>query len=132
MRKAAKATIRGPGKATLLGTDRDPGAIRAAIANAKRAGVAKDVKFAEADIRDLPPADNTSVVTNPPYGVRIGDISDVAPLFGALGKLALAPGSSMTLLSPDHELTKATRAPVRSAWRTTNDGIPVECVVSKE
>ena len=90
------------------------------------------MKFAEADIRDLPPADNTSIITNPPYGVRIGGISDVAPLFGALGRLATAPGSSLTLLSPDHELTKATRVPIRSAWRSTNGGIPVECVVSKE
>jgi len=132
VREEAEAQIRGPGKAAILGTDRDPGAIRAAIANARRAGVAKDLKFAEADIRDLPPADNTCIVANPPYGVRIGDISDVAPLFGALGRLATAPGSSLTLLSPDHELTKATRVPIRSAWRSSNGGIPVECVVSKK
>jgi putative N6-adenine-specific DNA methylase len=130
VRARAESQIRGPGKAPLLGTDRDPGAIRAALANARRAGVVKDVQFAEADIRDLPPADDTCIVTNPPYGVRVGDGSDVAPLFGALGRLAKAPGSSMTLLSPDHELTKATHVPVKSAWRSTNGGIPVECVVS--
>ena len=114
----------------LLGSDRDPGAIRAAIANAARAGVAADVTFAEADLRDLPPAPGTHLVTNPPYGVRVGEGSDLAPLYSALGRLASAPGSQLTFLSPDHALTKATRVTCRTAWRTTNGGIPVECLTT--
>ena len=114
----------------LLGSDRDPGAIRAAIANAGRAGVGEDVKFAEADLRDLPPAPGTHLVTNPPYGVRVGEGSDLAPLFAALGRLASATGSQLTFLSPDDALTKATRLACRTAWRTTNGGIPVECLTT--
>lgn len=114
----------------LIGSDRDPGAIRAALANAARAGVARDVKFAEADLRDLPPAPGTHLVTNPPYGVRVGEGSDLAPLYAALGRLANAPGTFLTFLSPDHALTKATRLTCRTAWRTTNGGIPVECMTT--
>jgi putative N6-adenine-specific DNA methylase len=114
----------------LIGSDRDAGAIRAAAANARRAGVATAVKFAEADIRDLPPAPDTHIVTNPPYGVRVGEGTDMSPLYGALGRLASAPGTSVTFLSPDHELTKATRVTCRSAWRTTNGGIPIECMTN--
>lgn len=114
----------------LLGSDRDPGAIRAAIANAGRAGVAADVKFAEADLRELPPANGTHLVTNPPYGVRVGEGSDLAPLYAALGRLASAPDAQLTFLSPDHALTKATRLTCRTAWRTTNGGIPVECLTT--
>ena len=114
----------------LVGSDRDPGAIRAALANATRAGVARDVKFAEADLRDLPPAPGTHIVTNPPYGVRVGEGSDLAPLYSALGRLASAEGTSLTFLSPDHALTKATRLSCRTAWRTTNGGIPIECMTT--
>ena len=54
----------------------------------------------------------------------------MSPLYGALGRLANADGTSLTFLSPDHELTKATRLTCRTAWRTTNGGIPIECLVS--
>jgi putative N6-adenine-specific DNA methylase len=117
-------------KISLIGSDRDAGAIRAAAANARRAGVAKEVKFAEADIRDLPAAPGTHIVTNPPYGIRVGEGTDMSPLYGALGRLADAPGTILTFLSPDHELTKATRVTCRTAWRTTNGGIPIECLTS--
>ncbi|HEU4570789.1 MAG TPA: hypothetical protein VFS07_09470, partial [Gemmatimonadales bacterium] len=86
-------------RGALLGSDRDPGAIRAALGNARRAGVVELVQFGEADIRDLPPAADTAIVTNPPYGVRIGEGTDLAPLFRALGRLAGAPGASLTFLS---------------------------------
>ena len=86
------------------------------------------MKFAEADIRDLPSAAGTHIVTNPPYGVRVGEGMDMGPLYGALGRLASASGASVTFLSPDHELTKATRLTCRTVWRTTNGGIPIECM----
>ena len=130
VRAAAGAERLSTVSCALLGSDRDPGAIRAALANAERAGVLGDVKFAEADLRELPPAPGTHVVTNPPYGVRIGDTGDLAPLYGALGRLAGAEGSSLTFLSPDHALTKATRLPAKVAWRTTNGGIPIECLTT--
>ncbi|HEU4763633.1 MAG TPA: hypothetical protein VFS28_03205, partial [Gemmatimonadales bacterium] len=114
----------------LVGSDRDPGAIRAALGNARRAGVADLVQFGEADIRDLPPAEHTAIVTNPPYGVRVGEGADLPPLFRALGRLGGAPGASLTFLSPDAALTAAVGLPSRPAWRTTNGGIPVECRVT--
>jgi putative N6-adenine-specific DNA methylase len=130
VRARAEGAIRPLPGGTLLGTDRDPGAIRAALANARRAGVAGEVQFAEADVRDLPPQDGTAIVTNPPYGVRVGDPGDVVPLYGALGRLARGKGTTLTFLSPDHALTQATRVSTRTAWRSTNGGIGVECLVS--
>lgn len=127
VRTQAEAAIHRPSGARLLGTDCDPGAIRAALANAARAGVAYLVQFAEADIRDLPPAAGTHIITNPPYGVRVGHSGDLAPLYTALGRLATAPGTSLTFLSPDHALTQATRVTTKTAWRSTNGGIPIEC-----
>jgi putative N6-adenine-specific DNA methylase len=132
LRATVRPSARAPAAVRLLGTDRDPGAIRAALANARRAGVADLVQFAEADIRELPGAEGASIVTNPPYGVRVGEGGDVSPLYTALGKLSALPGTTLTFLSPDHALTKATRVSTKTAWKTTNGGIPVECMVSRD
>ncbi|MDP9143695.1 MAG: class I SAM-dependent RNA methyltransferase [Actinomycetota bacterium] len=130
VRETAKSSVRRPLSVPLLGTDHDPGAIRAALANARRAGVADLVQFAEADIRDLPAEEGVALVANPPYGVRVGEGGDVSPLYTALGKLSAPAGSSLTFLSPDHTLTKATRVTTKTAWKSSNGGIPVECMVS--
>lgn len=130
VRAQAEAAILPRLSTRLLGSDRDPGAVRAALANARRAGVAKDVKFAEADIRDLPPAEGTHIVANPPYGIRVGEGGDLAPLYGALGRLAQAREACLTFLSPEHALTQATLLKCRTAWRTTNGGIPIECLTN--
>jgi putative N6-adenine-specific DNA methylase len=130
VRARAESAVRPRAGGTLLGTDRDPGAIRAALANARRAGVERDVQFAEADIRDLPPGEGTAIVTNPPYGVRVGEPGDMAPLYGALGRLRKGTGTTLTFLSPDHALTQATRVTTRTAWKSLNGGIGVECLVS--
>jgi len=130
VRARAAVAITSSAGGRFLGTDRDPGAIRAALANARRAGVAADVQFAEADIRDLPPESGTAIVANPPYGVRVGEGADVVPLYAALGRLTAASGTRLTFLSPDHDLTKATRVTTKTAWRSTNGGISVECCVS--
>src|SRR5262249_43115926 len=61
----------------IRGADRDAAAIRAAIGNAARAGVAAWVDFAPATLADAAPrAEHVPgqpglVCTNPPYGVRL-------------------------------------------------------------
>jgi 23S rRNA G2445 N2-methylase RlmL len=58
---------------TLLGADRDPGAIRASLGNARRAGVESAVRFLECPFEALdPPASAGLVVANAPYGDRVG------------------------------------------------------------
>lgn len=130
VRREADQGIRPVPKVTILGSDRDAGAIRAAEANARRAGVEDLVTFAEADIRDLPPAPRTTLVTNPPYGVRVGDRAEMAPLYAALGRLTRADGTRLTFLAPEPTLARATRVSTGVSWATTNGGIPVECHTS--
>src|SRR3972149_2288622 len=74
-RQAASAitTPEGP----ILGSDRDAGAIKVAIENAERAGVAQWIQFSLAAISAIqPPAGPGWVVTHPPYGVRISTGND--------------------------------------------------------
>lgn len=60
------------GEYRILGTDIDPASLSIAIANAKKAGVAKYIEFREGDATKLPlPAERGVIVCNPPYGERM-------------------------------------------------------------
>jgi 23S rRNA G2445 N2-methylase RlmL len=56
------------------GFDHDPEVIKAARFNAKRAGVDHLIEFKVREVAKLtPPVEKGLVITNPPYGVRMGD-----------------------------------------------------------
>ena len=69
------------------GSDRDQTAIRAAIANANRAGLGNHLLFDRRDLSNLPATTHPTglVVVNPPYGVRIGDPEKIEALYASLG-----------------------------------------------
>ncbi|MCM2132037.1 bifunctional 23S rRNA (guanine(2069)-N(7))-methyltransferase RlmK/23S rRNA (guanine(2445)-N(2))-methyltransferase RlmL [Larsenimonas rhizosphaerae] len=73
----------------LLGFDRDAAAIDAARNNAKRAGVSSLVEFSLQPVEAWTPEATSGtpglVMTNPPYGERLGDIPELIPLYAALG-----------------------------------------------
>ncbi|MDX2169195.1 MAG: THUMP domain-containing protein [Deltaproteobacteria bacterium] len=77
----------GKRRAAIIGCDADGGAIRAAESSAQRAGLAGRVRFSRTPLADCaPPAGAAGVVvTNPPYGVRLGDEGALAPLYAQLG-----------------------------------------------
>ncbi len=78
-----------PGRAVpqlFFGFDRDQGAVRGAAENAARAGV--PAGFACQPVSELRPPEGLPpgiVLTNPPYGQRIGDRKLLFGLYGALG-----------------------------------------------
>ncbi len=113
------------------GCDRDAGAIAAATANAERAGVANDVQFTRATISQLPPDDGEGmIVTNPPYGTRIGERTALRDLYATLGRVMAEqrPRWQLVMLSADHMLDVAVGLPLQDILRTTNGGIPVRVV----
>lgn len=86
LRDAAEARRR-PAPAPIVASDRDEGAVRAARRNAERAQVAIDVRHhALSDSR--PPGSQGLLLTNPPYGARVGDPVRLRDLYATLGKLA--------------------------------------------
>jgi len=119
----------------ILGSDRDAGAIEAARGNAARAGVADDVAFAvhALSAAPIPAHERGWIVTNPPYGVRVGESGRVRDLWAQLGKVlrARAPGWEVALLSPDQLLERQLGIPLRLAARTTNGGIPIRLMVGR-
>lgn len=71
------------------GSDRDAGAIAMSQANAERAGVANQTVFRQAPISEITPPEGPPglVILNPPYGTRIGDKTQLAALYRALGQV---------------------------------------------
>ena len=70
-----------------VGYDIDPAAVALANANAKLAGVGERCRFEVADVKDFAPEQNATVLTNPPYGERLGDASEAAALARTLGQV---------------------------------------------
>jgi 23S rRNA (guanine2445-N2)-methyltransferase / 23S rRNA (guanine2069-N7)-methyltransferase len=90
VRAAAQARQRepAPGHLPLRGVDRDASSIRAASANAQRAGIAAWVHFSSgllAQSQPLPGQILGLVATNPPYGVRMEDVAGARVAHRELG-----------------------------------------------
>ena len=73
----------------IFGADRDARALGSARANARRAGLAGRIQLEVRDLAALsapPGAAQGLVVTNPPYGKRLGEVSELAGLYETLGE----------------------------------------------
>jgi putative N6-adenine-specific DNA methylase len=117
---------------SISGSDRDAGAVAAARANAERAGVADDVEFVQATVSALEVRDGAGLlITNPPYGVRVGERDALRNLYASLGTVARdrRPGWQFAMLSATPMLDGQLRMNVHEVWRTTNGGIPVRLVM---
>lgn len=97
------------------GSDRDAGAIAMSRANAARAGVAEHTVFRQAAISDAVPPEGPPglVILNPPYGTRMGEAGDLAPLYRALGQTLLSrfSGWRVGLVTSEPRLAHETRLP---------------------
>jgi putative N6-adenine-specific DNA methylase len=131
IREEAHSRQRPMPSATITGADRDAGAIAAAVANAERANVARDVVFVERALSAMErlPAGGL-IVTNPPYGVRVGKGADVRDLFAQFGHVARdkAIGSTVAMYLPDANLGRQTRLQLETLYKTSNGGLPVAAV----
>lgn len=118
---------------SLVGTDRDAGAIEAALANAERAGVSGDVEFVRGTLSRLPHDDGTGwIVTNPPYGTRIGERTALRDLYASLGHLVTQrrPRWQLAMIGADRMLEGQLGFPLHEVLRTTNGGLPVHVVTT--
>ncbi|GBQ24077.1 putative N6-adenine-specific DNA methylase [Acetobacter estunensis NRIC 0472] len=97
------------------GSDRDAGAIRMSRDNAERAGVASWTEFVERTISEITPPEGPPglVITNAPYGNRIGDRKRLMPLYRALGQVLLARfgGWRAGVVTTERHLAEATGLP---------------------
>jgi putative N6-adenine-specific DNA methylase len=121
----------------ILGADRDEGAIGAAHRNAERAGVSADVRFVanalSGSISDIQGSGEGWILTNPPYGIRVGASGDLRNLYATLGSaLKRSPDWRLGVLTSDTDLVHHTQMRLTPRFSTTNGGIPVGFFVSEK
>ncbi|MDD5189999.1 MAG: class I SAM-dependent RNA methyltransferase [Dehalococcoidales bacterium] len=86
-RLAARQAIIPLQKPQIYGYDIDAKSIETAGNNAKIAGVAEDIHFAQKDVKDLwIDKQYGIVISNPPYGVRLADFKEINEIYIALNK----------------------------------------------
>ena len=85
-----------------FGFDIDPNAVALANANAKLAGVGDRCRFEVADVKDFAPRPSSIILTNPPYGERLGDAAEAAALARTLGQVWQAsPTAGLYVITAD-------------------------------
>jgi putative N6-adenine-specific DNA methylase len=122
----------------IVASDRDAGAVQAAIQNAERAGVRAAIDFTCCAISAAKwlatPADaprDLLVATNPPFGRRVGTGSDLLPLYQTLGhRTARIEGARAAILAHDVNLCRRTGLDLNAAFTTRHGGLSVSCLVS--
>lgn len=90
--------------------DVDPRSMEAARKNAEEAGLDKDIIFKQINITDVKaPGENGIMITNPPYGIRIGEEKITASIYEALKKFHEEnPDWSLFMITADKAAEKAT------------------------
>ena len=90
-----------------FGWDIDPAAVELATQNAKLAGVGERCHFEVADVADFVPNAAATVLTNPPYGERLGDLETAAKLAGVLGsRWEQNPGQGLYVITADADFER--------------------------
>jgi len=90
----------------IVGSDIDSAAIEVAQAAAKSAGLAKELQFrVEPVAKTRPRGDYGCLITNPPYGERLGDSKEVEQALRQFGSITgQLPSWSVFILSPSQQL----------------------------
>lgn len=160
LRHEARERERPAAGGPIFASDRDAGAIDAARANAERAGVAGDITFAVQSVSQLvapgrapvvapegardgtaegapggtPEGARTgAVVTNPPYGVRVGEGGDLRSLYARTGVVLRRSfvGWRLAMVAADRTLTGQLGIALRDVVQTSNGGLPVRFAVGE-
>ncbi|MDY0385392.1 THUMP domain-containing class I SAM-dependent RNA methyltransferase [Trichlorobacter sp.] len=116
----------------VLGFDRDPKSIIACRENARRAGLEYAISFDRRPFEDTEPCGHQGVlVMNPPYGVRMGDKSELEGLYRKIGEVFKRRFTGWTayLLAGDLELARLVG--LKPARRFVLFNGPLECRLLK-
>jgi len=128
LHKDAEAAVLEREPLPIFGSDIDPAMVRAAGLNLRAAGLFDCVRLMEADFLNVdPPTETGYIVSNPPYGVRMGSEEDLGPFYKEIGDNLKQhfPGWTVFLLSADPELPK--RIGLQTTRRIPLFNGPLEC-----
>lgn len=112
----------------ILGGDKNERAIEAAVHNVSQAGLKDRVFFQCSPFKALQsPGQPGLVLTNPPYGHRIGDQQGLGDMYAHVGRVLKQRwvGWRVAILVPDLRLKTRIGLPLESVATFKNGGIPV-------
>ena len=130
LRRAAEGRRRHATGLPIFGSDSEAVQVKRARINLEAAGLADMVRLEQAELTErTPPADEGVMVANPPYGVRIGETTELAAFYPKLGDALKArwAGWRCYFLSADPELPKLIR--LKASKRTPLFNGALECRV---
>ena len=114
----------------IYGSDLSTKVLDVAKRNAEKAGVAQFIEFKQCDALTLGKAPDESgyLVSNPPYGERLGEYTGLIPFFDELGKQfkGLFPNWKIALLSSNEDLLKALKLRYQRKYKLMNGKL--DCV----
>ncbi len=105
-REEALEAIRHDSEFRAVGFDVDGECVELTLANAKKAGLEKYIVAEKRDIRDFSYDGNgdVKVITNPPYGERMLEVSQARELYEVMGQRLLPRGGNqLYIITPDEE-----------------------------
>lgn len=104
-REEARSYIKKDGDFRAVGFDIDKECVELTAANAKMAGVDGYITVERRDIRDfICPESAVKILTNPPYGERMLEISEAREIYKIMGERMLPlHGNQMYAITPDDE-----------------------------
>ncbi len=134
VRDAAKAAMLPAAGVRITGSDRDEGVVQSAQDNAKNAGVDGDIEFTRRTVSECVPTGERGVVlTNPPYGVRVGDRDGLRDLYARFGNVLRERfhGWNLGILSADRRLEGQLQVHLKERLTFSNGGIRVRLMVGQ-
>jgi putative N6-adenine-specific DNA methylase len=116
----------------ILASDRDADAVAATMANAERAGVADRIRAEVLVVSHLKARTGPGwVISNPPYGQRVGDPDRLARLYGRFGSVVRErlSGFGVVLLAAEGRMARATGLGLQRVADTMTGGIRVQVLL---
>jgi putative N6-adenine-specific DNA methylase len=131
VREAAAAGIRPLPDHLLGGSDIDRQAVSAARRNLREIPGSRGVGLEKKDFRDVPEITDSTIVCNPPYSHRVGELEAVRQLYGELGDFLKqrCRGSTAYILCGNLDLVKAIG--LKPSRRFVLYNGPIECRLIK-
>jgi putative N6-adenine-specific DNA methylase len=126
----ARQSIRTESPARILASDRDAGAIRALEENAEAAGVAHAIEVTTTPFGQARLPATGLLLTNPPYGARLGDRRRLRSLYRAFGERVGATALRIAFFEADRVLALETGLPLHDAFATRNGGLKVRLALA--
>lgn len=127
LRDEARRAVKVPRKLILRGSDLDRSMVEAARRNSRAAGLEELIRFEAADVRDFSPTPGwgATVISNPPYGVRLEDEDSLLPLYESLGRLLKerCRGFHVYLFMASGRLARAFKLKPDHYWPVVHGGL---------